>query len=173
MTVTAKHVAGEAVFEPVIQFDMDIKAFLSAWFHCDHIATYLARMISHNRSDSVRHSNLFSSAFNELLEVAFRTRHPGGDLACRVSRQGGTDRIELTFPCTRDERQFYENAVSQAAGSEARERYLNSVSGDVAPSREVVLLELAVTYNATLQLKQADANMITLLVDLSLEELPH
>jgi hypothetical protein len=173
MSVAAKHVAGKAIFEPVIQFDMDIKAFLSAWFHCDHIATYLARMISHNRSDSVRHSNLFSSAFNELLEVTFRTRHCGGDLACKVSRKGATDRIELTFPCTQDERQFYENVVSQAAGPEAQERYLNSVSGDVAPSREVVLLELAVNYNATLQLGKADADMITLLVDLSLEEPPH
>jgi hypothetical protein len=173
MGVSAKHVAGTAFFEPVIQFDMDIKAFLSAWFHCDHIATYLARMISHNRSDSVRHSNLFSSAFNELLEVTFRTRHSGGDLACKVSRKGATDRIELTFPCTQDERQFYESVVSHAADPDTQERYLSSVSGDVAPSREVVLLELAVNYNATLQLGQADADMITLLVDLSLEEMPH
>jgi len=173
MNVASQDVGGEAVFKPVIQFDMEIKAFLSAWLHCDHISTYLARMISHNRTDSVRHSNLFSSAFNELLEVAFRTRHPGGELACRVSRQGETDRIELTFPCPREERQFFEETVLQIAGSEARERYLNSVSGDLAPSREVVLLELAVNYNATLRLGQVDTDVITLVVDLALEELPN
>lgn len=173
MMATANNGASSTVFEPVIQFDMDIKAFLSAWFHCDHMATYLARMISHNRSDSVRHSNLFSAVLNELLELAFRTRHPGGDLACKVSRQGGTDRIELTFPCTQDERQFYENAVLLAAQFEAQERYLNSVSGDVAPSREVALQELAVNYNATIQLRKVGADVITLLVDLSLEELPN
>lgn len=173
MNVTSQDVGGEAVFEPMIQIDMEIKAFLSTWLHCDHISTYLARMVSHNRSDSMRHSNLFSSAFNELLEVAFRTRHPGGELTCRVSRQGETDRIELTFPCTPEERQFYEEAVLQIAGSGASERYLNSVSGDLAPSREVVLLELAIDYNATLRLEEADTDTITLVVDLPLEGLPN
>jgi hypothetical protein len=163
--------AGEPTFEPMIQIDMEIKAFVSAWRHCDYVSTYMARMISQNRSDSVRHSNLFSSAFNELLEVVFRTRHADGELACRVSRHGATDRIELTFPCVPGERRFYQEAVSQVAGFEAGERYLNSVSGDLAPSREVVLLELAVDYNATLRVEEADGDAIKLVVDLPLEGL--
>ncbi|QPC91737.1 ubiquinone biosynthesis methyltransferase UbiE [Mesorhizobium sp. INR15] len=163
--------AGEPTFEPTIQVDMEIKAFVSAWRHCDYVSTYMARMISQNRSDSVRHSNLFSSALNELLEVAFRTRHAGGDLACRVSRHGATDRIELTFPCVPGDRQFYQEAVSQVAGFEARERYLSSVSGDLAPSREVVLLELAVDYNATFRVEEAAGDAIRLVVDLPLEGL--
>lgn len=161
--------AGGPSFEPMIQIDMEMKAFVSAWRHCDYISTYMARMISQNRSDSVRHSNLFSSAFNELLEVAFRTRHANGELACRVSRHGATDRIELTFPCVPEERRFYEEAVAQVAGSEARERYLNSVSGDLAPSREIVLLELAIDYNATIKVEEADDEAIKLVVDLPLE----
>ncbi|TPI67877.1 ubiquinone biosynthesis methyltransferase UbiE [Mesorhizobium sp. B2-8-9] len=165
--------AGEPIFEPMIQIDMEIKTFVSAWKHCDYVSTYMARMISQNRSDSVRHSNLFSSAFNEVLEVAFRTRHADGELACRVSRHGTTDRIELTFPCMPEERQFYQAAVSQAAGFEARERYLNSVSGDLAPSREVVLLELAVDYNATLRVEEAESDTIKLVVELPLEGLQH
>ncbi|MER9330813.1 ubiquinone biosynthesis methyltransferase UbiE [Mesorhizobium sp. M0488] len=165
--------AGEPTFAPMIQIDMEIKAFVSAWRHCDYVSTYMARMISQNRSDSVRHSNLFSSAFNELLEVAFRTRHTDGELACRVSRHGGTDRIELTFPCVPEERQFYEEAASQLAGTEARERYVNSVSGDLAPSREIVLLELAVDYNATFRVEETDGDAIRLVVDLPLESLPH
>jgi hypothetical protein len=173
MNVASEDTGRELAFEPMIQFHVEIKTFLSAWLYCDHISTYLARMISHNRSDSVRHSNLFSMALNELLEVAFRTRHPSGELTCRVSRESDTDRIELTFPCAPEERQFYEEAILQIAGSEARERYLNSVSGDLAPSREVVLLELAMDYNATLQLVEADADTITLVVDLPLEGLPN
>lgn len=159
-------------FEPMIQVDMEIKSFLSMWLYCDQISAYLARMISHNRSDSVRHSNLFSSVANELLEVAFRTHHPDGELACRVSRRGQMERIELTFPCTPEERQFYREAVSQVTGSEARERYMSSVSGDLAPSREVVLLELAVDYDARLRLEDVDADKIRLVVDLPLEDLP-
>lgn len=152
---------------------MKIQTFMSTWLYCDHMSTYLARMISHNRSDSIRYANLFSSAFNELLEIAFRTRHPGGELACKVSRLGDVDRIELTFPCTIEERQFFEEAIARAQGSESRERYLHSVSGDLAPSREVVLLELAIDYNATLRLEEVDTNIIKLIVDLPLESLPH
>ncbi len=169
----ASHPSGEVAFEPLIQIEMEVKTFLSEWMHCDHISTYLARMISHNRSDSLRHSNLFSSAVNELLEVAFRTRHPAGEIACRVSRQGETDRIELTFPCTPQERQFYEEAMLQIERPELRERYLNAVSGDLAPSREVVLSELAIDYNATLRLVEAEADAVTLIVDLPLERLPN
>jgi hypothetical protein len=72
-----------------------------------------------------------------------------------------------------EERQFYEEAVLQIAGSDAIERYLNSVSGDVAPSREIVLLELAIDYNATLRVVKAGADIITLVVDLPLQGLPN
>jgi hypothetical protein len=173
MSIAPRNEGGDDVFEPMVQIDLEVQAFLSAWVHCDQISTYLARMISHNRLDSVRHSNLFSMALNELLEVAFRTRHPSGQLACKVSRESDTDRVELTFPCTPEERQFYEQAVLQIAGSDAGERYFNSVSGDIAPSREIVLLELALDYNATLQVAEADADTITLIVDLPLEGLPN
>ena len=78
-------------FDSMIEIGMEINTFISEWLHCDYLSTYLARMISHNRSDSVLHSNLFSSALNELLEVVFRTRLPGGDLACKVSRQGNIE----------------------------------------------------------------------------------
>lgn len=172
MNIASHDEDGEAVFETMIQIDLDVKTFMSDWILCDQLSTYSARMISHNRTDSVRHSNLFSSALNELLEVAFRTRHYGGEIACRVSRRGETDRIELTFPCMPEERHFFEEAVFQITGSEAMERYLNSVSGDLAPSREVVLLELAIDYNATLRVERVGADIITLVVDLPLEGVP-
>jgi hypothetical protein len=63
--------------------------------------------------------------------------------------------------------------VSHVAGTDSRERYLNSVSGDLSASREVVLLELAVEYNATLRVEEADGDAIKLVVDLPLEGLQH
>ena len=156
----------EPSFCKMIEFDIEFNSFISEWRHCAYISNYLARTVSHNRPDSVLYSNLYSSAFNELLEVAFRTRHPAGILACRVSRDGETDRIELTFPCTPEEQQFYEYAISQTQGAGAQERYLVSLSGDVAPSRDMVLLELAVDYNATFRLETVDADTVTLVVDL-------
>lgn len=171
MDTDSQRVAEKVDFEPVIQIDLEIKHFVSNWLHCDCVSTYLARIISHNRLDSVRHSNLFSAVFNELLEVIFRTRHASGELACRVSRRSETDRIELTFPCIPEERQFYREAIAQIEGAELKERYLNSVSGDLAPSREIVLLELAIDYNATLRLEENDSDTITLIIDLPLESL--
>ena len=173
MNSASRDEMADTTFEAMIQVDMEIHAFLSNWRHCDFISSYLARMISHNTSDSVRHSNLFSAAFNELLEVAFRTRHPGGELACKISRCGASDRIELLIPCTEEERQFYVDAVRRIEASEGGERYLNSVSGDLAPSRGIVLLELAIDYNATLRLEEVDPETIRLVVDLPLEGLPH
>ncbi|PLU80904.1 ubiquinone biosynthesis methyltransferase UbiE, partial [Sinorhizobium medicae] len=61
----------EAAYEPLLQFEMEMGAFLSDWNHCDQLSSFMARMISHNRTDPVRHSNFFSSALNELLEVSF------------------------------------------------------------------------------------------------------
>ncbi|MEJ6785461.1 ubiquinone biosynthesis methyltransferase UbiE [Aminobacter sp. Piv2-1] len=158
----------EREFGRMIQLDMDVTAFLSNWMNCDYISNYVARAISHNRPDSVLFSNLFSSAFNELLEVAFRTRHPGGVIACKVSRHAHIDRIELAFACTSEERQFYEKAILQAQSADAQQRYLNSLSGDTAPSRDMVLLELAVDYEAALWLETSGEDRIALVVDLPL-----
>ena len=60
----------------------------------------------------------------------------------------------------------------QIARSEARDRYLHAVSGDLAPTREVVFLELAIDYNATLWLEDGDADTIMLVMDLPLADLP-
>lgn len=171
MYFSSQYEVDNDVFAPLIKFYMDTKEFCSSWSNCDYISNFFAHMISHNRSDSVRHSNLFSSALNELLEVAFRGCHPGGGLTCRVSRLGEIERVELTFPCVSKERQLYEEAIAQLDGTGARERYLSSLSERVAPGPEMVLLELAIDYDAKLRLEGADANSVTLIVDLPLEGL--
>ncbi|MDQ6433871.1 ubiquinone biosynthesis methyltransferase UbiE [Mesorhizobium sp. LHD-90] len=156
-------------FRTMIQVDMQIASFQSNWTHCDYIATYLARVISHNRPDSVLFSNLFSSVLNELLEITFRTRHRTGALACAVSRHVDTDRIEISFACGAEERRFFETNVSRIrSGEDLRARYLDSLSGDVGPSREMTLLELAVNYRATLSLRANEDETLTLVVDLPL-----
>lgn len=164
----------EGDFRTMIQIDMQVASFHSNWSHCDYIATYLARTISHNRPDSVLFANLFSSALNELLEITFRTRHTGGALACRVSRDGETDRVELTFSCGKEERRFFEASVARIQAGDVKDRYISSLSGDVAPSRDIMLLELAVSYNATVKLDgNDDDDTITLVVDLPLGGLSH
>lgn len=159
----------ETAFEPLLQFDMEMETFLSDWQHCDHVSSYLARMISHNRTDPVRHSNFFSSALNELLEVSFRGGTVDGKIGLSIYRHGAAERVQLTFPCPPGQARFYSEAVSKTRGSDAQARYLDAIANDLAPSRESVLLDLAVNYDARLHLDESTAPTITLIVDLPLE----
>lgn len=162
--------AGSA-FRPLLALDMEIGAFGAHWSNCDRLSSYVARMISHNRTDSLLFANLFSSALNELLETAYRNRGAAGRFSCRVLRSGKTDRIELTVPCTPAERSFYEDAIArlQAPGVEALYQDALFASGALDP--RIGLLELAVDYGAALSLGAApDADSLHLTVDLALEE---
>jgi hypothetical protein len=161
-----------AAFRPMLQIDMGIRDFSAHWSHCDYISGYVARMISHNRADSVLYSNLFSSALNELLEIAFRARHTDGRLHCKVWRNGAVERVEMTLPCAPSERHFLEQAIARLKDNDATERYLDALSAEIAPTRDAVLLELAIDYNATLSIISIDDHAITLIVDLPLEGLP-
>jgi hypothetical protein len=152
----------------MVQIDMDLTTFNSDWLHCDYIATYLARTISHNRPDSVLFANLFSSALNELLEIVFRTRNIGGTLACEISRRQDVDRVALTFTCTEDERRFFEQAILRAQDKDVEANYMASLSGDPGPSREMLLLELAVSYDAAISMDARGDDSISVIVDLPL-----
>lgn len=164
-------------FRMMVQIDMEMATFNSNWTHCDYIATYLARTISHNRPDSVLFANLFSSALNELLEITFRTRHAGGTFGCSVSRQNNIDRIELTFTCGEEERRFFERAVTRiqagvAESGAVEADYMSALSGALSPNRDMLLLELVVSYKARVSLETHD-NTVTLVVDLPLGGLTH
>ncbi|MEK1930934.1 MAG: ubiquinone biosynthesis methyltransferase UbiE [Pararhizobium sp.] len=168
MEIAAKEPA-EAGFEPLLQLEMEMETFLSDWRHCDQLSTFVARMISHNRTDPVRHSNFFSSALNELLELSFRGGSPEGQIGCVIYRQGPTERVRLSFPCPPGHRQFYREAVSKTHREDAYARYLDSISTDLAPSKDVVLLDLAVNFDAQVHLDESAPPSLTLVVDLPLE----
>lgn len=154
--------------QKMVQIDMDLATFNSEWMHCDYIATYLARTISHNRPDSVLFASLFSSALNELLEIVFRTRDIGGTFACEISRLHDIDRVALTFTCREDERRFFEHAIARAQGEDIEAQYMAALSGDPGASREMLLLELAVSYDAAISMDACGDDTITVVVDLPL-----
>jgi hypothetical protein len=162
--------SGSARFEPLLEIALGTDTFAANWTHCDRIATYVARMVSHNRTDSLLYSNLFSSALNELLETAFRVHHGKGEINCTVLRAGGVDRIELTIPCNDDLRRFYSAAIDDLAADDVAERYVTALlaKGDLDP--RIGLLELAVDYKAALTLRPADDGTVRLVADLTLED---
>ncbi|MCA1368610.1 ubiquinone biosynthesis methyltransferase UbiE [Bradyrhizobium sp. BRP14] len=168
MNAAQKQLA-EKTFEPLLQFEMEMGTFLSDWHHCDQLSNFMARMISHNRTDPVRHSNFFSSALNELLEVSFRGGSPEGRIGCSVFRQGPKERVKLSFPCSPNQRRFFREAVARTYKGDAYARYLDAISTDLAPSREIILLDLAINFDAEIRLEEDDPPSITIIVDLPLE----
>lgn len=157
-------------FQPLVEIDMKMGVFASQWTHCDRISTYLARMVSHNRADSLLYSNLFSSALNELLETVFRNHGSEGDFVCSVHRNGLVDRIELTLPCDADQAEFYRQAVEIVRGPQAADRYREALFSTGSLDPDIGLLELAVDYDAQMSVELVGDNMIRITADLALEE---
>lgn len=160
-------------FAPLIELDMDIRTFASDWGHCDRMSSYIARMVSHNRADSLFYSNLFSSAFNELLETVFRTHGSDGSFSCRVSRRDELDRIELTVPCSEDQIAFYRAAVALTEQADVVDRYRQMLFAEDALDPRTGLLELAVDYAAKIFVAPAGDSMIKITIDLALEPREH
>lgn len=161
---------GDAEFKTLLEIAMGAEVFASNWSHCDRIATYVAKLVSHNRTDSLLYSNLFSSALNELLETAFRAHRGDGDIACSISRAGPVDRIELTIPCDEALRSFYAGAIEDVRRADVGERYVEALLSEGSLDPRIGLLELAVDYRAELSLKPEKSGAVRLVADLALEE---
>ncbi|MBB3659115.1 hypothetical protein FHX15_004379 [Rhizobium sp. BK650] len=159
----------DVAFQPLLQFEMEMAAFLSDWQHCDQLSTFMARMISHNRTDPVRHSNFFSFALNELLEVSFRDGSPQGSIDCTVYRRDATERVKLSFTCPAGQQESYREAVSRTHEKDATKRYHSAISMGQTPNRETILLDLAINFDARLHLEEPAPASITLVVDLPVE----
>lgn len=162
--------AGEADFRALLEIAIKSDVFSSNWEHCDRIASYVARMVSHNRTDSLLYMNLFSSALNELLETAFRSHRGEGEIACKVLRAGPVDRVELTIPCDAELRSFYRDAVATAQRPDAAESYMAALFADGPVDRRIGLLELAVDYRAKFALRETGPSSVRLVADLALDE---
>ncbi|MGK9171234.1 hypothetical protein KXR53_33395 [Inquilinus limosus] len=160
----------EQCFAPLIEVTMNVKEFSAYWPQCDCIATYLARMICHNRTDSTLYANLLSSAVNELLEIAYRNQRNLGVVACKISRREDVDRIEISIPCDASARQFLLEAVEQLSRLGSELRYLDALTSEAGESPDVGLLELAHEYNAEIFARSDDDGRIALMADLRLEQ---
>lgn len=156
-------------FELLMQVQLDMSDFSADWGHCDRLATYVARMVSHNRADSLQYANLFSTAFNELLETAFRNHGKDGQIACAVLRAGAIDRIELSIPCDAPLKAFYADAVASLAHNDFVESYVSALLNDGPLDPRIGLLELAVDYNARLSLQDKSAAVVCLVAELTLD----
>lgn len=160
----------EENISPLIGVSLYLDTFTSDWTNCDRIATYIARVVSHDRSDSLLYSNLFSSALNELMETAFRANGRTGRLQCQVLRSGRRDRIELVIPCDAEARHFYESAMVRLHADDVPEQYMEALFSRSQIDPHIGLLELAVDYKARLSIRPAPDDSICLTADFVLED---
>ncbi|MBL8584821.1 MAG: ubiquinone biosynthesis methyltransferase UbiE [Rhizobiaceae bacterium] len=170
MTLAVHEAAAKAEFRPMLEVEMDIGVFVSNWTHCDRISSYLARMVSHNRTDSLLYSNLFSSALNELLETVFRSHAGEGRFRCHVSRAGSVDRVELTIPADDDRAAFYVETVRELHRPTVSDRYRKALFAQGPLDLRIGLYELAVDYGAVFSVEQPDSATVRLTADLALED---
>ena len=157
-------------YRELVKFEMDAGAFGSDWGHCGLVSSHLAGLVSFKRRDPLYYANLLSSALNELLELAFRKHVAGGRIGCAILHAGGQDRIVVEIPCDDEVRDFFEDAVGLASGSDVAERYVGCLMDEGGFDLRVGLYELAVDYRARLGLERAGADAIRLVADVSLDE---
>lgn len=148
---------------------MGIEAFAAEWLHCDRISSYLARMVSHSRADSLLHANLLSSALNELLETAFAHHGPQGDFSCRVSRAGEADVIELDLPCDEKTLAFYREAAQRLKEPDLAGLYHAALFAPGVADPLLGLLEVAVDYRARISIVPEQGNRLKLAAEMALE----
>jgi len=154
----------------MLQMDLNIEDFCSDWSHCDLMSAYLARMVSHNRLDSLLFSNLYSSAVNELLETVFRMHGNDGTLHCSVHRKGNLDRVELVFPADDDTYRAYEDAIGKVSDKNAEKLYLDALFSEAEPDASLSLLELGVDYGARMTVDRLDDGRVHLAAEMMLED---
>jgi len=154
---------------PLVEISMGIEDFASEWLHCDRISSYLARMVSHSRSDALLYSNLLSSALNELLETAFAHHGPEGEFSCRVCRAGEADVIELELPCDEKTLGFYGEAAQRLKRADVADIYRDALFSPGSADPHLGLLEVAVDYRARISIVPGAGNRLTLAAELAIE----
>lgn len=154
--------------DQLLEVSMGIGDFSSEWLHCDRISSFVASVVSHDRSDSLLYANLLSSALNELLETVFAHHGPEGDFNCRVRRLGPKDVIEISLPCDEKTLRFYEDAVRRLDRRDVAELYRTALLSHGEQDPHLGLLEVAVDYQARISIVPEGARL-TLSAEMVLE----
>ena len=160
----------ESSFQTLLEFDMDALAIDEHWTYCDHIANFVARMVSHNRTDPFLYSNLLSASLNELFETVYRTRKEAGQLRFRFLRNEHGDRIQLSLPCSKEEQEFLHDTLDEIHSPDAAETYLQFLFSEGNLDRRIGLFELSQTYQAKIEMKVPQTKAVLLTIDLALDE---
>ncbi len=91
-------------------------------------------------------------------------------MRCQISRNGRTDRVELTVPCAEEEQQYFVNAAAELSAPEAADKYIEVLFSEDNNDRITGLYELVTSYNARVSAERTGNNAIRLAVDVEFED---
>lgn len=142
---------------PLVELQLETAAFAGDWNHCDHVANYLAQLVSHDRPDSFLYANLLSTVLNELLEVIFARHAPRGAVTCTLSRENGADLLDFTVPVDEADRAYYQASAAGAKSADVAETYTRTLLGGDVSEAALGFLELAADYGARISVAESAA----------------
>lgn len=84
-------------FQDMAALALDVGLFTSEFRLCDTIAEYLADIIAQSHEDPARYANFSSLLINEIVELAFRSASPVGNIDFNLFKNETCVRVSVAF----------------------------------------------------------------------------
>lgn len=156
-------------FNPIATASVPISRFADAWSRVGDLADYFGEVSSPRRADPVRHSNIYSTILNELLEISVHLGRPNGRLDLLLCHDGSVDRFTIRVDCDDAARRMVIDAIGSLDRHGAKAAFRNALltPGQVHPC--LGLFELIADYAAQI-VTSGDEDTLTLQVDVCLKD---
>lgn len=84
-------------FQDMAALALDVSLFTSEFRLCDTISEYLADIVAQSHEDPSRYANFSSQLINEIVELAFRSAKPVGNIDFNLLRGDACVRVRVGF----------------------------------------------------------------------------
>lgn len=156
-------------FNPIATASLPISRFTDAWSRVGDLADYLGEISSPRRADPVRHSNIYSTILNELLEISVHLGRPNGRVDLVLCHDGIVDRLTIRIDCDDAARRMVIDAVGSLDRDKAKVAFRNALLAPGQAHPCLGLFELIADYSALI-ITSGDEDTLTLQVDVCLKD---
>lgn len=84
-------------FQDMATLALDVGLFTSEFRLCDTITEYLADIVAQSHEDPARYANFSSLLINEIVELAFRSANPVGNIDFNLLKNDACVRVSVAF----------------------------------------------------------------------------
>lgn len=155
---------------PVTRVTLELRGFVDAWAHCQHVADFVARFAASDRYDPEQLTTRLATYLHEVLELVRRCHLAGaadGDLGIAVHRRGDRLLLDVTVPLDADAGDRLRRSVVRATGPDPAAAYRAGLAAALrdGDSDDAGLLELVALHGVGLAaIASADVLTLTLSV---------